>query len=261
MGLTRRVAARLHRIAAAFDGFDFFLVDVSTIVHVGASVGQERDDYDRPWLRVVWVEPIPEVFERLVRNLRPFPRQRAIQQLITDRDDVEYPFYIANNDGMSSSILELGLHRDVWPEIAYERTIRLTSATLASLVEREAVVLSGPTALVLDTQGSELLVLRGAGAVLTRVQVVKLEAWDFEAYRNCCRLHEVDAFLADQGFRQRARRVIAERADLGQAFDVVYERTGAGIARASGLRRAGRIASLVASRLGRSLRFRGASSQ
>ena len=133
------------------------------------------------------------------------------------------------------------------------------------LAQRNRLLLREPLlanpALVLDTQGSELLVLRGAGAVLTRVQVVKLEAWDFEAYRNCCRLHEVDAFLADQGFRQRARRVIAERADLGQAFDVVYERTGAGIARASGLRRAGRIASLVASRLGRSLRFRGASSQ
>jgi FkbM family methyltransferase len=261
MGLARRIANRARRIGAAFDRFDFFLAEVSTVVHVGASEGQERYDYDRPWLRVFWVEPIPEVFARLSSNLRPFPRQHAIQQLVTDRDDVEYPFHIASNGGMSSSILELGLHRELWPDVAYERTIVLKSATLASLVARGTLTLAEPAALVLDTQGSELLVLRGAGAALDAVRFIKLEAWDFEAYQGCARLDEIDAFLADRGFRQLRRRVIGARTGLGSAFDVVYVRADGASAggNRTRIRRARRVASLVASRFTASLRLGGAS--
>ena len=56
-------------------------------------------------------------------------------------------------------------------------------------------------ALVMDTQGSELLVLRGADPRLPSFAFIKTEVADFEAYSGCCQLAEVTAFLSARGFR------------------------------------------------------------
>lgn len=38
------------------------------VVHVGANLGQERELYEHYGLNVLWVEPIPEVFEQLKKK-------------------------------------------------------------------------------------------------------------------------------------------------------------------------------------------------
>jgi FkbM family methyltransferase len=164
---------RCHEIAAAFAPIvharpDRFLRSVRGVVHVGANVGQERELYRRHDLDVLWIEPIPDVFATLSNNIAGMPRQRALRALVTDRDDAEYEFHIANNAGESSSILDLKEHRDVWPTVDFTQTIKLKSITLTTLLERERVDLARYDALVMDTQGSELLVLRGAEAWFTR---------------------------------------------------------------------------------------------
>ena len=37
-------------------------------------------------LSVVWIEPIPDIFEKLQFNLNGIPKQIAIKGLVTDRD-------------------------------------------------------------------------------------------------------------------------------------------------------------------------------
>lgn len=194
------------------------------MIHIGANTGQERGLYRHHGLRALWIEPIPEVFETLVANLRDCPGQAALCSLVTDRDDVEYPFHVSSNAAASSSILELKLHRDVWPEVTYSRTIQLRGVTLATLIEKERISLDGYDALVLDTQGSELLVLRGAEPILSAFRFVKAEAADFEAYAGCCQLPEIASFLEERGFREISRRRFAERAGGGSYYDVVFER-------------------------------------
>ena len=229
--VARALRARADRWARRFRErwapLDFFLARVSSVVHVGANEGQERELYHRHGLSVVWIEPIPDVFERLCANVRDLPAQRAIQALVTDRDGAEYEFHVSNNAGLSSSILELDGHRELWPEIHFDRTIPLRSTTLAALERRGAIRVDPPAALVLDTQGSELLVLQGAGTLLDRFQYVKLEAADFEAYRGCCRVADLSAFLAARGFRERRRALIRRRPGVGAYYDLVYERRAA----------------------------------
>jgi 2-O-methyltransferase len=43
--------------------------------------GQERELYAAFGLRVVWIEPIPEVFESLKLNICPYPKQCAYRYL------------------------------------------------------------------------------------------------------------------------------------------------------------------------------------
>ena len=164
---------------------DGFLRDVSGVIHVGANTGQERKLYAQYRLRVAWIEPLAEVFAALQANLAAFPDQRALQSLITDQDDREYPFHVANNAGGSSSILDLYLHKDVWPEVTYTKTIMIRSKTLVTLLKDEHIDPSAYDALVMDTQGSELLVLQGAIPLLGNFKYIKIEVADFEAYKGC----------------------------------------------------------------------------
>ena len=201
-----------------------FLAQARGVIHVGANEGQERDLYAAHRLPVVWIEPIPEVFERLRRNISGYPGQRAYQALITDADGKPYEFHIANNDGESSSIFDLADHRDVWPDVSYERRITLKGITLASFLDRHAIDVAGFDTLVMDTQGSELLVLTGAQSILHRIEQVWTEAADFEAYRDGARLEDIGDFLSARGFREVHRAAFADRAKGGAYYDVLYRR-------------------------------------
>lgn len=213
---------RLRR--ARKGGPDSFLGKVTGVVHVGANTGQERDLYASLGLRVIWIEPIPDVFAQLCANIRDLRKQRALQALVTDVDGSEYEFHVANNSGLSSSILEFKDHADIWPDVKYSSTIRLRSLTLAALLGRERVNPRKYQALVMDTQGSELLVLRGSVPILRSFRFIKTEVPDFEAYAGCCQLKDIDAFMGEHGYTEHSRKEFARREAGGRYFDVVYRR-------------------------------------
>jgi FkbM family methyltransferase len=201
-----------------------FLRDIRGVIHVGANTGQERNAYGAHGLSVLWIEPIPEVFGELLVNIATFARQRAICALVSDSDGATHAFHVASNHGQSSSVLPLKHHRDIWPEVHFDRTIELTGWTLPTLLERDGIDGRMYDALVLDTQGAEMSVLRGAGSLLREFRYVKVEAADFELYEGCCTLEELSAFLASYGYAERSRRRFASRPQGGSCFDVVFQR-------------------------------------
>lgn len=204
---------------------DAFLSHVSGVIHVGANTGQEREVYDGLGLKVIWIEPIPKVFEKLKNNLTGFPGQRCFQYLVTDSDEKEYTFNIASNEGASSSILELSDHKDIWPNIDYVDKITLKSITLKSLYEREVIDDASYQALVMDTQGSELLVLIGAIPKIKNFKYIKTEVPDFDSYLGCCQLKDITAFMDQYGFKEISRTKFASHPNGGSYFDVVYKKT------------------------------------
>ncbi len=218
------LGSMLRRAISDLKDSDRFLNRASGVIHVGANTGQARVRYAKRGLPVVWIEPIPEVYAKLEENIRPFPRQVALRYLVTDRDDGEYAFHIANNDGKSSSILELKLHKALYPAVAYERSMTMRSITLASLLERERIDAAAYDALILDVQGAELLVLRGAAPILGAFRFIKSEAADFESYAGCCQVGDIEAFVRPYGFKERARQRFAEHPQYGSYYDVLYER-------------------------------------
>lgn len=178
---SRIASALARRVRDPFGSKDpnRFLQRARGVIHIGAHGGQERDLYAKFDLRVLWVEAIPDVCEYLSDQIKSFPRQRAENRLITDRDGAEYVFHIANNYGMSSSILPPDRCREIWPDISFESQMSLRSITLDSLLDEIGAGPRDYDALVMDTQGSELLVLKGARKLLNRIRYVKTEAADF----------------------------------------------------------------------------------
>jgi FkbM family methyltransferase len=194
------------------------------VVHVGANTGQERDLYDGFHLDVIWIEPIPSVFADLVANISGFPRQRAYRYLVTDEDGREYTFHVSNNGGQSSSVLGLAMHKQMHPHVWYSDSIKLESITLSSLVKKERIDVRAYEVLILDAQGSELLVLKGGAGILPHFRFIQTEVADFEAYSGCCQLPELSNFLGSHGFREYRRDIQRSTPGIGTYYEIVYKR-------------------------------------
>src|SRR5262249_40585360 len=141
---------------------DSALVGCHSLIHVGANEGQERFVYEAMGLEVLWIEPIPEVFSRLEQNIRGLLKQKAANALLSNETGKTLRLNISNNNGRSSSIFDLAGHKLIWPDVYYVDQIECVTATLDDLLP----LLSSPDALVLDIQGSELMVLAGGERTL-----------------------------------------------------------------------------------------------
>ena len=202
-----------------------YLQSRTGVIHVGANIGQERDIYARYGLPVIWIEPIPEQFAELQRDIAPFSQQRAIQALITDKDGDRHTLHVSNNYGASSSILDFKLHKDIWPDVHFVRDIELTSQTLPTALRSSGVDSAAYDVLVLDTQGSELMILRGAGPMLQQFKYIKTEAADFELYVGCATVVQIVSFLAGFEFRLIREDVFAHHASGGHYFDLLFRKS------------------------------------
>ena len=57
------------------------------VVHVGASEGQELEEYHRLGInKMIWIEAIPSIYEVLVKRTSPFPDVICFNEGISDRD-------------------------------------------------------------------------------------------------------------------------------------------------------------------------------
>lgn len=216
--LGRSIAKRLGRNPG------FFLERVRGVIHVGANTGQERDTYDRSGVDVLWIEPIPDVFRTLKTNLEGYPRQQARQGLITDKDGAEYDFHVASNVGQSSSILDFKQHREIWPEVTFTGSLRLRSRTLGSFLQEQGIDVGRYDALVVDTQGAELLVLKGAREILGAFKYIQAEVADFEAYAGCCTIDDLGAFLGASGFKEWLRHKVSSHAGGGSYYEILFRK-------------------------------------
>ncbi len=199
-----------------------FLEHISGIIHVGANAGQERELYAQYDLHVLWIEPIPEVFSVLVDNLCLFPKQQAVNALLSNKDDLSTTLHIASNQGISSSILPLRQHQQIFPDIHYVGSVVLPTVTLPTLLNQKHIDIQLYQALLLDVQGVELQVLEGAVPLLHNFDYIQLEVADFESYEGCCKLVDVEDFMSLHGYRELERVVCPLL--IGNYYEMIYSR-------------------------------------
>jgi FkbM family methyltransferase len=217
--LAKRIINKIRRTLWPENGF---LSHLDTVVHVGANEGQERDLYARYGLTVFWIEPIPSVFEQLCVELQPFPKQKAFKALILDRDGIDCTLHVASNNGASSSIFRMNRHRELWPEISFTHDISVKSTTLPNLIKSRSLDLGRNAALILDTQGSELLILQGAVSVLNDFKYVKTEVADFDSYYGCCKMPDLLRFMNQHGFREIRRDAFQTSPGVGSYYNILF---------------------------------------
>jgi FkbM family methyltransferase len=198
------------------------------VVHVGGNTGQEREVYDRFGLQVLWIEPIDSIFHDLVRNISTFPRQKAFKALLTDEVEGKALLHIASNGGASSSIFDFQEHKIMWPEVDYCGELEMATSTLDDLILKGNVDVVGFDLLVMDVQGAELLVLKGAETFLRQVSYIRLEAADFNAYDGGTNRAEIVRYLDCLQFQEISAESFASRQGLGTYYDLIFKRKRSG---------------------------------
>ena len=187
-------------------------LDFARLVHVGAHLGQERHRYEALGYRqVLWIEGSRSVHERLAQSLAqhvadraakglPPVEHRSVCALLTDRDGDEASLREFSNDGMSSSIFAAtDTLKARWPDLHETGRLQATrTRTLDGLLDE--LGFGDVDTLVVDVQGAELLVLKGALRTLSTVKAVVSEVSTQPLYAGGVLYPELAAFLQAHGF-------------------------------------------------------------
>ena len=182
-------AKRVGRDAHAQHDHHSCCVTITGIIHVGASVGQEVAAYSQLGVPVLLFEPLQQPFLTLSESIKPYPIMVAVNLALGDFEG-EIAFYESDKKGVSSSPLKPTKHKQYYPMRNFTETT-CQQTTLDAYLANNIVPYNQ---LVLDVQGAELHVLRGAMKTLKQIDTVIAEVWNVRMYDGCPLKEEVDAF-------------------------------------------------------------------
>jgi FkbM family methyltransferase len=171
------------------------------IFHIGASHGEEMEEYLKNGVvRQIWIEAIPEVFDKLQQKMEPYPWSKPINACISNEIGKTVEFNITNNDGQSSSFLPMKEHLTAHPDVKVINTIKLITTTADEIVKNNGFEIAQYDFLNIDLQGAELLALQGFVNNLNKINYIYIEVNEKELYEGCPHKAEIDAFLLHHGF-------------------------------------------------------------
>lgn len=173
------------------------------IIHVGAHRMEERNDYISSGVNknIIWIEANPTIYNDIKNTSNLLDSEKIYNYAISDIDDTMYDFYVTNN-GQSSSILELDLHKTHHPDIYVTETLKVSSKRMDSLFKQENLSITDYNFINLDIQGAELLALKGFGKLLDNIDYIYTEVNSNYLYKNCTLIQEIDHYLQNFNFKR-----------------------------------------------------------
>lgn len=201
-----------------WNGFDLiyeihenYLKSTSGILHIGGHWGQESSRYHLLGKKVIWIEPLPNIYSELISNISVYPKQKAICVLLGDKNRKKVAFYYANNNGASSSLFSFDTEAN-FDKLEMIDTIYMEMKRLDSILTKSN--LKEINHWVIDVQGAELIVLRGAGELLEGCQSIFIEISRRNIYKKGSKWSEIKKFLNDRGFVELWNPIIGSHSDV-----------------------------------------------
>jgi FkbM family methyltransferase len=189
--------------------FKKYDIHTGGVLHLGANKGQEAEHYAAVGVKkVIWVEALPLIFEDLKKHLIRYPHQVALHACVSDVDEKDVMFNIANNEGQSSSFLQFGTHTKEHPTVKYIGQIKMKTKRVDTLLCEAGITLDGDNwFLNADLQGAELLAMKGMGDLFQHFRYAYIEVNTRELYKGCPFVAEIDGFLGKMGFAAMESRM------------------------------------------------------
>lgn len=170
------------------------------IIHIGAHKMEERSSYlDCGIEDIIWIEANPLLTKNNEQIISK--SEKIFQYAISDQDNKIYDFKITNN-GESSSILDLDLHKYHHPGIHVIDSISVNSKRIDTLVKENCINIKDYDFVNIDIQGAELLALKGFGSLLKNIKYIYTEVNTNYLYKDCCLINEIDDYLSKFNFRR-----------------------------------------------------------
>lgn len=184
------------------------------ILHVGAHECEELIEYEKylPRNKILWIEAIPE---KVLQNRTKYSDLLIHNAVVSDVEE-DVKFNISNN-GQSSSMLELGLHKLFYPSIKYTHYFETRTKLLKDIISDYNIKYNF---LNLDIQGAELKALKGMESYLSSVDYIYTEVNADYVYKDCAIITEIDEYLIKFGLH----RVETEWAGYTHWGDAFYIR-------------------------------------
>jgi len=182
-----------HDFILRFGLLSDFLIDV------GANRGNFTDHYFRTTQSssAILIEPIPTLANFLRNKFKNQQNVLVVEKAVADVEKYSQ-FHIANNDGQSSSLSEIGnRHLLASPDTFVVNNIEVHTQTLdgiTSSLKAERIFLK------IDVQGHELSVLQGSRETLKKVIAIHIEVSNQHLYENDTLGYQVWSFLSENGF-------------------------------------------------------------
>jgi len=184
-----------------------------SVIHVGAHWAEEHDDYIVNGIeKFVYIEPCKEAFDILVEKFVPNPefgeinKRKAFNYIGVTKgefgfynyacgsEEKEEVMYVSHdNQGQSNSLLQPALHLTQHPNVVFN------DAEAVKVVTLDSLNVTGDM-LVMDCQGYEGEVIKGATETLKNVNIVYSEVNRGQTYAGNMELPEFDTLLKSHGF-------------------------------------------------------------
>lgn len=195
---------------------DSWKITPKGVIHVGAHEGEEAAFYElNKWLPVLWIEAQPNLSNDLREKLNG-KHHVVVNAAIWESDDSEINLNITSN-GASSSLLELGTHKNHYPEIQLQSEIKVKTTRLDTLLNQISPGFEHDV-LNLDIQGAEFEAIKSLGMFVNKFLMVYTEVNKEELYINCKLIGDMDKLLEENGFKRVATRWV-----LGKGWgDAIY---------------------------------------
>jgi FkbM family methyltransferase len=161
-------------------------------IHVGSHHAQEHPDYVAAGIkRFVYIEPCAAAFN-VLKNKFAAHHHIQLYNVACGEVECEQVMYTGSqNEGQSNSLLKMAKHTQIHPGITLPNTELVTVKRLDSL----GLAHKGYQLLVMDCQGFEGRVLKGATETLKQVNYVYTEVNRDFVYENCTLVDELDILL------------------------------------------------------------------
>lgn len=174
-----------------------------SVLHIGANTGQEMSLYRFMGIkRAIWIEPDENAFFWLKIRRRFYKMKNyLINEFISDKSGEYVTYYRFNKSGANSSFKPL----DQFLISNNKRYIKSTERIITITIEEALIKYGIPpftenTLLVLDTQGSELNILRGFDSkTFAKIRVVMCE-FSQNQYSDTPTNDDLKNFLKNNGF-------------------------------------------------------------
>lgn len=169
-----------------------------TIVDVGCADGSTCTWFARsfPGHRIIGFEPFKESFEKALQNTSRF-KNVEIHNVAMDETEGESTLHITADPLATSLLVSANPQGETGRKIMEIKHETLKTSTLDKIISGDTQILL----LKLDTQGTELRILRGGVNTLSRTSLVLVELNNHELYTGGAQYYEVDEFLRKNNFR------------------------------------------------------------
>lgn len=173
-------------------------IKVLGVIQVGAHYGQEIDEIKKinKHLKFIVYEPSAKSLKILKKKYNKNLTVRIIGKALGSKKKSKINLWKASNDGQSSSLLEPKDHLIHVPNVKFYGVEKVRMDKLDSLKTNRKEY----NFLIIDTQGYELEVLKGATQSLKYIDYIFVEINRAEVYENCAKFSDLNNFLNNHKF-------------------------------------------------------------